>query len=258
LKLDWYQDLLRDMKEGFPQVHIHGFSPSEIVHFTKVFRMSVREVIAALQDAGLDSIPGGGAEILTDRVRNILSPRKATADQWMNVMRVAHELGMKSSATMMFGHAETLAERVETLRRYRELQDDTGGFIAFACWGFQSAHTPMEQRLQHDPDSVDPQLRRRIRSGPVGAAEYLRTVALARLYLDNIANIQASWVTLGAEIGQVSMQYGCNDWGGTMMEENVVSEAGTAHDVRVSDMRRMSRDIGYELRQRDFYYQLID
>ena len=257
LDLAWYQELLADIKANFP-LHIHGFSPPEIIHFSKVFKLSVRDVIRALIEAGLDSIPGGGAEILVQRVRDIISPRKATTDEWLGVMRTAHELGLKTSATMMFGHVETSAERIETLRRYRELQDDTGGFTAFICWGFQPEHTPAAQRLQHDPDSVHPLLKERIETGPVGAVDYLRTLAVSRLYLDNIKNVQASWVTLGPEVGQISMSYGCNDWGGTMMEENVVSEAGTVHHVSVDDMRRMSTELGYTLRKRNFFYELID
>ena len=190
-------------------------------------------------------------------MRNILSPRKANADEWLNVMRVAHELGMKTSATMMFGHVETLAERIETLRRYRELQDETDGFSAYACWGFQPENTPAAIRAATDPDAVDPALQERIRTGPPGAVEYLRTLAISRLYLDNIPNVQASWVTLGPEIGQVSMRYGCNDWGGTMMEENVVSEAGTVHHVLIEQMARMSKQLGYTLKKRNHFYEII-
>jgi cyclic dehypoxanthinyl futalosine synthase len=240
LKLDWYLELLADIKAHFP-LHLHAFSPPEIFHFTKVFKLPVKEVLRQFQAAGLDSVPGGGGEILADRVRKLISPKKVMADDWLGVMRAAHELGMKTSATMMFGHVETSAERVETLRRYRELQDQTGGFIAFICWGCQPSGTPIEECVP----------------APIGAVEYLRTVAISRIYLDNIPNIQASWVTLGPEIGQVSMQYGCNDWGGTMLEENVVSQAGTVHHVGVEDMRRMSTELGYQFHKRDHFYNLL-
>jgi cyclic dehypoxanthinyl futalosine synthase len=248
--------LLRDLKERFPGLHIHAFSPPEIVDFSNRFARPVAEILRILRDAGLDSLPGGGAEILSDRVRRLVSPRKATASQWIEVMRIAHALGLRSSATMMFGHAETLAERVETLRRLRDLQDQTRGFTAFACWGWQPDNTPAARRLQGA--EACRRLDRRLRSGPVGAAEYLRTLAVSRLYLDNVANIQVSCVTLGPDVGQLAMQFGGNDWGGIMLEENVVREAGTVHSVRVEDLRRRSEELGYSLCRRNFFYELTE
>lgn len=240
LQLDWYEDLLRDIKGRFPQVNIHGFSPPEIHHFTKVFKMPLRDVLQRLRDAGLGSLPGGGAEILVDRVRRELTRGKVMTDDWLNVNRVWHELGGRSTATMMFGHVETLAERVEHLQRLRELQDETGGFTAFICWTFQPDHTD----LAH------------IR--PSGAFEYLKTNAVARLYLDNFANIQSSWVTQGLKIGQLAMLYGANDMGSLMIEENVVAEAGTVHHLTLDQIKTAIVDLGYIPRQRNVYYELVD
>ncbi len=214
--LDWYEELLQDIKKSFPDVNIHGFSPPELHHFTKVNKLSIETVLERLKAAGLGSIPGGGAEILVDRVRSAITRGKVMSDDWLNVMRVWHNLGGNSTVTMMFGHVETLAERIEHLRRVRELQDETGGFTAFICWTFQPDNTAMS----HIP--------------PTGAHEYLKTQAVARLYLDNVPNIQSSWVTQGLKIGQLALSYGANDMGSLMLEENVVAEAGTVHfpDIR--------------------------
>lgn len=249
LKLDWYQGLLRSIKERYP-VHIHGFSPSEVLNFSKVFKMPTREVIAELQAAGLDSIPGGGAEILVDRVRDDLARSKVDAQGWIQIMEEAHELGMKTTATMMFGHIETLPERVMHLLRVRDSQARTGGYTAFIPWTFQPAHTPMAETR---PD----QLAKVPTSTHKGSIEYLRVLAICRLALNNVANFQSSWVTQGKKIGQMSLFYGANDLGSVMMEENVVSEAGVAFRLSLQDMEELIRDAGFQPGQRDNYYNLL-
>ncbi len=244
-KLDWYENMLSTIKEHYPQVNIHGFSPPEIYHFTKMNNLSLREVLTRLKAAGLGSLPGGGGEILVDRVRKEITRGKVLTDDWLDVHRVWHELGGRSSATMMFGHVETLAERIEHLERLREVQDESlakghKGFTAFICWTFQPDNTEMD----HIP--------------PAGAHEYLRTNAVARLYLDNFANLQSSWVTQGLKIGQMALLYGANDMGSLMIEENVVAEAGTVHFLTLDDIRTSIREIGYEPRQRNVHYELVD
>ena len=239
-KLDWYEDLLRSIKTEFPHVNVHGFSPPAFYHFTKVNNLSIKEVLQRLREAGLGSIPGGGAEILVDRVRNELTRGKVMSDDWLEVMRVWHQMGGKSTATMMFGHVETLQERVEHLERLRQVQDETSGFTAFICWTFQPDNTT----LSHIP--------------PAGSFEYLKTQAVARLYLDNFPNIQSSWVTQGLKIGQLAMLFGANDMGSLMLEENVVAEAGTVHYLSLDQIREAIEELGYEARQRDVFYQLID
>lgn len=238
--LDWYEEMLRDIKRDYPMINVHGFSPPEFHHFTKVNKLPLETVLARLRDSGLGSIPGGGAEILVDRVRAELTRGKVMSDDWLNVMRVWHRMGGKSSATMMFGHVETLAERVEHLRRIRDLQDETGGFTAFICWTFQPDNT----KLAHLP--------------PVGAFEYLKTQAVARLFLDNVPNIQSSWVTQGLKIGQLAMTFGANDMGSLMIEENVVAEAGTVHFLTLDQIRDAITELGFEPRQRDVFYRLVD
>jgi cyclic dehypoxanthinyl futalosine synthase len=239
-KLDWYEAMLSNIKARFPELNIHGFSPPEIYHFTKVNKLPLPEVLTRLRQAGLGSLPGGGAEILVDRVRKALTRGKVLSDDWLEVMRVWHELGGKSSATMMFGHVETHAERIEHLCRLRELQDQTGGFTAFICWTFQPEHT----QLSH--------------LAPAGSFEYLKTQAVARLFLDNIPNIQSSWVTQGLKIGQLALLFGANDMGSLMIEENVVAEAGTVHFLTLDQMRSSIEELGYNPRQRDVFYQLVD
>lgn len=239
-KLEWYEELLRDIKTHFPQVNIHGFSPPEIHHFTKVNHMPLREVLARLKAAGLGSLPGGGGEILVDRVRREITRGKVLTDDWLNVHRVWHELGGRSTATMMFGHVETLAERIEHLERLRELQDETGGLTAYICWTFQPENTDMA----HIP--------------PAGAFEYLKTQAVSRLYLDNIPNIQSSWVTQGEKIGQLALFFGANDMGSLMIEENVVAQAGTVYHLTLETIRRLIREAGYIPRQRNVFYDYID
>jgi cyclic dehypoxanthinyl futalosine synthase len=239
-KLEWYEELLRDIKARFPQINIHGFSPPEIHHFTKVSKLPLRTVLERLKDAGLGSLPGGGAEILVDRVRRAITRGKVMTDDWLNVNRVWHELGGRSTATMMFGHVETLAERIEHLERLRQLQDETGGFTAFICWTFQPEHTDMAD------------------TPPAGAFEYLKTNAVARLYLDNFANIQSSWVTQGLKIGQLALLYGANDMGSLMIEENVVAEAGTVHYLSLEEIRAAISELGFVPRQRTVRYELLD
>ena len=240
LPLEWYEDMLRTLRSHFPQVNIHGFSPPEIHHFTKISKLPLRTVLERLKAAGLGSLPGGGGEILVDRVRASITRGKVMTDDWLNVMRVWHELGGRSTATMMFGHVETLAERIEHLDRIRELQDETGGFTAFICWTFQRDHTDMA----HLP--------------PAGAFEYLKTQAVSRLYLDNVPNIQSSWVTQGEKVGQLAMLYGANDMGSLMIEENVVSQAGTVHHLTIDTIRRCIENAGYIPRQRNVFYEYID
>jgi cyclic dehypoxanthinyl futalosine synthase len=239
-KLEWYEELLGDIASRFPQVNIHGFSPPEIYHFTKVSKLPLRTVLERLKAAGLGSLPGGGAEILVDRVRKAITRGKVLTDDWLEVNRVWHELGGRSTATMMFGHVETLAERIEHLERLRQLQDETGGFTAFICWTFQPEHTEMSD------------------IAPAGAFEYLKTNAVARLYLDNFANIQSSWVTQGLKIGQLALLYGANDMGSLMIEENVVAEAGTVHHLSLDEIRGAISELGFEPRQRNVRYELLD
>jgi cyclic dehypoxanthinyl futalosine synthase len=239
-KLDWYEELLRDIKSHFPQINIHGFSPPELHHFTKVNKLPIREVLQRLKDAGLGSIPGGGAEILVDRVRKEITRGKVLTDDWLGVMQTWHELGGRSSATMMFGHVETLAERIEHLERLRQAQDETGGYTAFICWTFQPEHTDMAH------------------VSPTGSFDYLRTQAVSRLYLDNFPNIQSSWVTQGLKIGQLALLFGANDMGSLMIEENVVAEAGTVHFLTLDQMRESISELGYTPRQRNVRYELFD
>ncbi len=239
-KLDWYEEMLGDIKSHFPHINIHGFSPPEIYHFTKLNNLSLHEVLSRLKDAGLGSLPGGGAEILVDRVRRAITRGKVLTDDWLDVMRVWHSLGGCSSATMMFGHVETLAERIEHLERLRQLQDETGGFTAFICWTFQPEHTQMA----HIP--------------PASPFEYLKTLAVSRLYLDNFPNIQSSWVTQGLKIGQLSLVFGANDMGSLMIEENVVAEAGTVHFLTLDEIRQAITELGFEPRQRNVRYELMD
>lgn len=239
LTKQWYLDLLSHIKSKFSEVNIHGFSPSEFIHFQDVFDEPLEQIIADFKQAGLGSIPGGGGEILVDKVRQRISPLKAMSDEWLLVMDVAHRLGLNSSATMMFGHVERIEDRIEHLERLRAQQDKTKGFTAFICWTFQAQHT-------------------KLRAPTVGAHEYLRTQALSRIYLDNFPNVQSSWVTQGQEIGQIALKYGANDLGSIMIEENVVSQAGTTFRMSVADMKRLISELGYEPRQRNNWYQLLN
>jgi cyclic dehypoxanthinyl futalosine synthase len=240
LPLQWYLDLLHHIRGKYPHINIHGFSPPEFQHFAETFGLPIRDVIAQFKEAGLGSIPGGGGEILVDRVRQRISPLKCNSDEWLEVMQVAHELGLNSSATMMFGHVETIADRIEHLQRIRDQQDRSGGFTAFICWTFQPQHTVLKVKY------------------PTGVVEYLRMQALSRIFLDNIANIQSSWVTQGPGIGQVALKYGANDFGSVMMEENVVSSAGTTFRLNAETIESLIRDAGYQPRRRNNWYQLLN
>jgi cyclic dehypoxanthinyl futalosine synthase len=239
LPLEWYEELLRDIKSHFPQVNVHGFSPPEIHFFTKISKLPLRTVLERLKAAGLGSVPGGGAEILVDRVRKEITRGKVLTDDWLNVNRVWHELGGRSTATMMFGHVESLADRIEHLERLRQLQDETGGFTAFICWTFQPGY-----EMAHLP--------------PAGSFEYLKTQAVSRLYLDNFLNIQSSWVTQGLKIGQIALLYGANDMGSLMIEENVVAAAGTVHYLTLDEMKDAISELGYTPRRRNVFYELVD
>jgi len=277
LTKQWYLDLLHHIRTKFPTVNVHGFSPSEFIHFQEVFQEPVENLLREFAAAGLGSLPGGGGEILVDRVRDRISPLKANTAQWMGVMDHAHAQGLASSVTMMFGHVETLADRIEHLEVVRAQQDRSlarlalgplaipagaeglpepmrraaayshalesgalsgGAFTAFICWTFQPENTVLK-------------------AATVGAHEYLKTQALSRIYLDNVPSVQSSWVTQGPEVGQVALKFGANDLGSIMIEENVVSAAGTTFRMGVDDMRRLISELGYEPRQRDNGYRLI-
>ncbi len=239
LKLEWYEDMLRHMKSKYG-IHLHAFSPPEIHWFAKINKMPLVEVLERLHAAGLDSIPGGGGEILVDRVRTAITKNKCLSDEWLDVMRAASTIGLRGTATMMFGHVETLEERAEHLRRIRDLQDETGVFTAFIDWTFQKSD---DIKLQCDT---------------VDSFEYLKMTAISRLFLDNIDNIQSSWVTHGGKIGQVSLFYGCNDMGSTMMEENVVSAAGTVFALDAPEIERLIKDAGFTPQRRNFFYDAND
>ena len=243
LSLSFYEELLADLKARYPEVNLHAFSPPEIINFVDLEGISLREVIRRLKAAGLGSIPGGGADILVEAVRDRISRGKGSAAQWLEVMETAHEEGLRTTATMMFGHVETLADRVEHLGALRELQDRTGGFTAFICWTFQPDNTPLGKKLNY----------RRTTSH-----EYLKTQAVGRLFLDNIDNVQTSWVTQGEKIGQLSLLFGANDFGGTMMEENVVSAAGTYHYVSEERIRELISELGFTPKRRTTFYELLE
>lgn len=238
LDITYYEDLLSSIKQCFPQVTIHSFGPPEIVHIAKVSGLTIEETLRRMQAAGLDSLPGGGAEILVDSVRHKISPKKISSGPWMDVMRVAHSIGMRTTATMMFGSIESRADRVEHMRQVRELQDETGGFRAFIPWTYQPGHTELGGET-------------------ASGLGYLKTLAISRLYLDNVENIQASWVTQGPKIGQIALAFGANDLGSTMIEENVVKAAGVSHSVPAEEMVRMITDAGYEAAQRTTQYEIV-
>jgi len=290
LPFEWYCDLLRFIKCEYPGIHIHAFSPPEIWAFHQVFRMPLRDTLLRLRDAGLATIPGGGGEILVDRVRRKIGQGKTLSHEWLAVMREAHQLGMKTSCTMMFGHIETVEERIEHLRLLRDLQDETGGFTAFIHWPFQPEGTPLGRwkalpenaapnagcRMQNAERAGDPTeteesafcihhstfVRRPRPDGQhlllADAHEYLVMLAIARLYLDNIPNIQSSWVTMGPKVGQLALFYGANDMGSVMMEENIVSQAGATYRLSEDEIRRLIADAGWRPQQRDQYYRPIE
>ncbi len=239
IPFEWYLDLLRYIKTYHP-IHVHGFSPSEVDFWAKLYRMDARDVIRELQKAGLNSIPGGGGEILVQRVRDEVAKKKAGADRWLEIMEIAHQEGMKTSVTMMYGIGETLAERLEHLERVREVQARTGGFTAFICWPLQPENTPRMSHMQKT-DAID----------------YLRTVAISRIALPNVPNIQSSWVTMGMKVGQTALRFGCNDFGSLMIEENVVSAANTTHRTSIAEMERLIRDAGFHPARRRQDYSII-
>lgn len=311
LPLEWYEDLLRYIGTNFPTVHIHAFSPPEVVEFERFFGMDAREVIRRLKAAGLKTIPGGGGEIFNPRVRRRIGIGKCTGDDWLRIMRVAHEEGLDTSATMLIGHIETVAERIEHMSSIRAMQDyahslrhgefgaspacdmhrhfdvnptadklpgvfaksigdpatfaaNPGHYTAFIHWPFQRENVPLGRAKEFDPEihgdfdtlaNEDVARGRVVRSA--GADEYLRTLAVARLYFDNIANLQSSWVTMGPKIGQLALMFGANDMGGAMMEENVVSAAGTTYRLEVRELCRLVRDAGWVPAQRDQYYNVV-
>jgi cyclic dehypoxanthinyl futalosine synthase len=240
LDIVWYEDLFRSIKERYP-IHLHALSPPEIQHIARRSRLSNSDVLARLRDAGLDSLPGGGAEILVDRVRKIIAPKKTKTAEWLGVMRDAHRLGISTTATMMYGHVETLAERVEHMRRIRDLQDEHHGFRAFISWTFQPDNTRLGAQVHETPTSFD----------------YLLTQAVSRLFLDNVDHIQSSWVTQGLKIGQVALHFGADDMGSIMIEENVVSAAGTTYCASTEDFCRLIRAAGKRPVQRDTLYRRV-
>jgi cyclic dehypoxanthinyl futalosine synthase len=238
LGIEFYEAMLRDIKERFPTIHIHSFSPPEIVYFARLWKMTPGDVIARFRAAGLDSIPGGGAEILVDSVRKKVSPNKCSVAEWLGVMEEAHRQGLRTTATMMFGHEEEPRHRIEHLFALRDLQDRTGGFTAFIPWAFQ----PMNTAIHRQPE---------------GAVPYLRLLAVSRLVLDNFDNLQASWVTMGPKIAQLALHFGANDFGSTMIEENVVAAAGVCFRLSVEEIRKFVTDAGFEPMQRTMAYEWI-
>jgi cyclic dehypoxanthinyl futalosine synthase len=238
LGIEWYEDLFRWMKRGWPRINLHALSPEEIWHIARTSELSLDQTIDRLVASGLDSIPGGGAEILHDEVRRRIAPLKCSSDEWLTVMKAAHQKGLRSTATLMFGVGEESVHRVEHLSRLRDLQDETGGFTAFICWPFQSANT-------------------RLVPGDGSAHAYLRTNALARLFLDNVPNLQASWVTMGGGVAQAALHMGCNDFGQVMIEENVVSAAGTSFRMDSEEVERHIRDAGFLPARRNMRYERL-
>jgi cyclic dehypoxanthinyl futalosine synthase len=238
LKIEWYEDLMRSIKQRFT-IHLHCFSAPEITNIAEVSGISLRDTIARLRDAGLDSIPGGGAEILDDAVRRRISRLKCSTSEWIDVHRTAHSLGMRTTATMMFGCGETIEHRLNHLEIVRRIQEDTGGFTAFIPWSFQRENTSLGRFVKEEATAV----------------EYLKTLAISRVYLDNILHIQSSWVTPGLKTCQIGLRFGGNDVGSIMIEENVVSQAGARHHATEEDLRRMIRDAGFVPKQRDSLYR---
>ena len=244
LKIDYYEELVNHIHTKYPQITIHGFSSIEIDFIAKVSKISILEVLKRLQAKGLSSIPGAGAEILSDRVRDIIAPKKMDTQEWLEVHRLAHSIGMKTTATMMFGTVETDEEIIEHWDLIRKLQDETGGFRAFIMWSFQGENTKlMEEHPQIKPQSSN---------------RYLRLLAVSRLYLDNFKNLQSSWVTQGSYIGQIALKFGANDLGSTMMEENVVKAAGAANRMNQDEMIRLIKDIGEIPAKRDTAYNILE
>lgn len=242
LKSDWWCELLADLRARFPRINLHALSAPELDHLAKLDKRPIENVLRDLIAAGLGSVPGAGAEILVERVRKLIAPKKTSTERWLEVHRKVHEAGLRSSATMMFGHVETAAERIEHMGRLRDLQDETGGFTAFACWLMQPDGVP-EQELY--PRRATP-------------AVYLRVQALSRIFLDNIDNIQTSYVTAGLKMAQVTLRYGCNDFGGTMLEENVVSAAGCFNLAPIQKLESVIARAGFTPLQRNSWYGVVD
>jgi len=244
LKIDYYEDLVEHIHKKYPQITIHGFSAVEISYIAKVSKLSYKEVLRRLQAKGLGSIPGAGAEILSDRVRQIISPKKLSSQEWLDIHRAAHEIGMKTTATMMYGTVESDEEIVEHWQKIRDLQDETGGFRAFIMWSFQPHNTELQKKgiVTHKTSSN----------------RYLRLLAVSRLFLDNFKNIQSSWVTQGSHIGQLALLYGANDLGSTMMEENVVRAAGAQNRMNQEEMIRLIKDVGEIPAKRNTAYEILE
>jgi len=240
LGVEYYEDLFRSIKARYP-IHLHALSPSEIQHAARRSKLDVAQTLSRLRDAGLDSIPGGGAEILVDRVRDVISPKKTTSSEWLGIMREAHRLGISTTATMMYGHVETLPERVEHLRKIRDLQDETRGFRAFISWTFQDDGNRLGEKVP--------------RASMPTSFDYLLTQAVSRIYLDNVDHIQSSWVTQGLKIGQVALGFGADDLGSVMIEENVVSAAGTTHRTSTEELVHLIKTVGKTPVQRDTLYR---
>jgi cyclic dehypoxanthinyl futalosine synthase len=240
LTLDWYLNMLSKVKGAHPDITLHSFSPPELIHFSGLFGMPVLEILKQFKAAGMDSMPGGGAEILVDRVRKEIAPLKATTQEWLGVMRDVHSLGMRSTATMMFGHVESVAERVEHIFLVRELQEETGGFLGFIPWLYQPGNESLGLKS-------------------ASGQEYLKTLALSRIILNHcLPNLQASWVTPGKKIGQIGLKYGANDLGSIMLEENVVASTGLKYLMDLEEMKRLIREMGFEPHQRDTFYHLVN
>jgi cyclic dehypoxanthinyl futalosine synthase len=240
LTLDWYLSMLSRVKQAHPDITLHAFSPPELVHFSGLFGMPVAEILKKFKEAGMDSMPGGGAEILVDRVRKEIAPLKASTEEWLGVMRDVHSLGMRSTATMMFGHVETVEDRIEHIFRVRELQEETGGFLGFIPWLYQPGNESLGLKS-------------------ASGQEYLKTLALSRIILNHcLPNLQASWVTPGKKIGQLGLKYGANDLGSIMLEENVVASTGLRYLMGLDEMRRLISEMGYEPHQRNTFYDLVN
>ena len=244
LKIDYYENLVSHIAQKFPTITIHGFSAIEINYIAKVSHLSIPEVLERLKKAGLSSIPGAGAEILSDRVRDIIAPKKLDSSEWIEVHRQAHKLDIKSTATMMFGSVDNDDDIIEHWRRVRDLQDESGGFRAFILWSFQPDNTPLQKKLPHLQKA--------------SSNRYLRLLACSRLYLDNVKNIQSSWVTQGSHIGQLALLFGANDLGSTMMEENVVAAAGARNSMNQQEMITLIRDVGENPAKRDTAYNILE
>lgn len=243
LKIEYYEDLVSHIHQKYPQITVHGFSAIEINYIAKISKLSISEVLTRLKKVGLSSIPGAGAEVLSDRVRDVIAPKKLDSDEWIEVHRLAHKLDIKSTATMMFGSVDNDEDIVEHFQRVRDLQDETGGFRAFILWSFQPDNTPLQKEIPN--------------INKASSNRYLRLLACARLYLDNVKNIQSSWVTQGSHIGQLALLFGANDLGSTMMEENVVAAAGARNSMNETEMISLIKDIGEYPAKRNTAYEIL-